>query len=70
MLGAACHLILDHQGTLGEELANRTVLGSALQAALLRGGESAVQRDRFPHTKPACISAGHGLHLKVNADVL
>ena len=70
MLGTACHLILDRQGALGEQLAYRTVFGGALQAALLRGGEGAVQRDRFPHTEPACISAGHGLHLKVDADVL
>jgi hypothetical protein len=70
MLGVVCHLILDHQGTLGEELAYRTVLSGALQAALFRCGNGAMQSDRFPHTEAACISAGRGLYLKVDADIL
>jgi hypothetical protein len=69
-LRAGEHLTLEHQGTLGEELAYRAILGGPAQTELLRVREGTAQGDRFPDPEPTPVGISHGLHLKVDAHIL
>jgi len=70
MLGTVFDLVLNHQGTLREELAHRAILRSAVQAALLRVREGTVQGKGFPDAEPGHRRVGNGLHLEVDTDIL